>query len=74
MTDTMETELDDALSAASEMFGGLIDELVAAGKDLLNTSTNERNDPSVWFPRVDRLRAAMSRAENRHILLKKRFL
>lgn len=41
-------------------------ELKSAARELLETTPEERQNPSVWHPRVDRLRAAMGTALGSH--------
>lgn len=41
---------------------GRLDELKASAVAVLNTTPNERQNPAVWFPRIDRLKAAIAAA------------
>ncbi len=58
------THPDPGLSNSTEReLRALLEEIKSSARDLLATTTEERHEPSIWNPRVARLRAAIAEAE-----------
>lgn len=61
-------KLDRLRVAEIHRLNKLVVELALAATELLDTSPDERSAPAVWFPRVDRLKAAISACQTPQIV------